>query len=89
MPGRTFGWSFRTRETVWWDTPASVATSDIEGGRFVDWPEAFTPVLTPSLWLMPQRTTPVRRPRGRRTGVVLATHPVARRDPWGAAGGGR
>src|SRR5450756_463970 len=29
----TLGWSFRTRETVWWETPASLATSVIAGSR--------------------------------------------------------
>src|SRR6516225_1994901 len=33
VSGRTFGCSFRTRETVWCDTPASRATSAITGGR--------------------------------------------------------
>src|SRR5271169_5240297 len=31
--GRTFGWLFRTRDTVWWETPASRATSAMTGGR--------------------------------------------------------
>src|SRR6478735_5828413 len=29
----TFGWVLRTRETVWWDTPARRATSSMTGGR--------------------------------------------------------
>src|SRR5271170_4041764 len=33
VSGRTFGWSLRTRDTVWWETPASRATSAITGGR--------------------------------------------------------
>src|ERR1700750_2815603 len=33
VSGRTFGCSFRTRETVWCDTPASRATSPTPGGR--------------------------------------------------------
>src|SRR5271165_802755 len=32
VSGRTFGCSFRTRETVWCDTPASRATSAMTGG---------------------------------------------------------
>ncbi len=28
---RTFGWSFSTRETVWCETPANLATSVIAG----------------------------------------------------------
>ena len=32
---RTLGWLFSTLETVWWDTPARLATSAMEGGRWV------------------------------------------------------
>ena len=30
---RTFGWPLSTRDTVWWETPASLATSVIAGSR--------------------------------------------------------
>src|SRR5580658_7156876 len=33
VSARTFGWSLRTRDTVWWETPASRATSAMTGGR--------------------------------------------------------
>jgi hypothetical protein len=29
----TCGWPLSTRETVWWETPARAATSDITGPR--------------------------------------------------------
>lgn len=29
----TLGWLFNTRETVWWETPATRATSSMTGGR--------------------------------------------------------
>ena len=32
---RTLGWLFSTLETVWWETPARLATSAMEGGRWV------------------------------------------------------
>src|SRR4051794_23101977 len=40
---RTLGWSLSTRETVWWDTPASRATSVIAGLR-----AAFGSIAAPS-----------------------------------------
>ena len=33
VAGRTLGCELSTRETVWWETPASRATSAITGGR--------------------------------------------------------
>ena len=35
VSSRTFGWSLSTRDTVWWDTPASRATSIITADRRV------------------------------------------------------
>src|SRR6478609_3559005 len=35
VSGRTLGWALSTRETVWWETPASAATSLIAGGRTI------------------------------------------------------
>lgn len=38
--GLTLGWSLITRDTVWYENPAAVATSLILAGRFV-WPVTF------------------------------------------------
>ncbi|GAA2590129.1 hypothetical protein GCM10010304_38300 [Streptomyces roseoviolaceus] len=35
VDGRTLGWPLITRETVWYETPAAVATSLMLAGRLV------------------------------------------------------
>src|SRR3569623_1765525 len=50
----TLGWPLRTRETVWWDTPARAATAAIAGPRVVSTParRSSAPMAagTPSAW---------------------------------------